>query len=281
LVARLPRSFSARYHLGWAELGCGNANAAAQQFGLVAATLPASALLVPRALARFESGDHSGLRTWLQDMADDRAFAETEALHEVRRMQASLELLTGHPEAAAAWMLRDLAWILEQPSRLDTRAGEIAEVGEVLVRLGHGARLRPMLASMQALKPDPAIADAVAYVSGLVEIHAAGRPIPELAEGLRNRGVGVWGDLLDAYGCHVQGKLAGERAALAQAAKSSSSPLVKAALQRNLRHAGNTAEADALRAALQREMKALDLRSKSQHPLLGPELAFAWLADGP
>lgn len=279
LALRLPRSFSVRYHLGWAELGCGEASVAAQHFAAVAAVLPPSALLVPRALARFEAGDHDGLRTWLQEVAQDRAFADTEALHEVRRMQAALELLTGHRDSAAAWMLRDLAWILEQPSRLDTRAGEIAEAGEVLVRLGQGERLRPMLATLQALKPDPAIADAVAYVSGLIEIRATTRSLPELSENMRNRGVGVWGDLLDAYGSEVQGKLAAERSALAQAAKASSSPLVKAALQRNLRRSGNTLEADALRTAMQREMKVIDLRRRSQHPLLGPELAFAWIAD--
>ena len=279
MAERLPRSFSVRYHLGWAELGCGQASVAAQHFAVVAAVLPPSALLVPRALARFEAGDHDGLRTWLQEVATDRAFAETEALHEVRRMQAALELLTGHPDAAATWMLRDLAWILEQPSRIDTRAGEIAEAGEVLVRLGKGEQLRPMLATLQALKPDPAIADAVAYVSGLVEIRATTRSLRELSENLRNRGVGVWGDLLEAYGCEVQGKLAAERSALAQAAKASSSPLVKAALQRNLRRAGNTAEADALRAAMRREMKVIDLRRRSQHPLIGPELAYAWIGD--
>jgi hypothetical protein len=266
LAPRLPRSFSVRYHLGWAELGCGEANVAAQHFAAVAAVLPPSALLVPRALARFEAGDHDGLRTWLQEIAQDRAFAETEALHEVRRMQAALELLTGHRDSAAAWMLRDLA-------------GARVEAGEVLVRLGQGERLRPMLATLQALKPDPAIADAVAYVSGLIEIRATTRSLPELSENMRNRGVGVWGDLLDAYGSEVQGKLAAERSALAQAAKASSSPLVKAALQRNLRRSGNTLEADALRTAMQREMKVIDLRRRSQHPLLGPELAFAWIAD--
>jgi hypothetical protein len=85
--------------------------------------------------------------------------------------------------------------------------------------------------------------------------------------------------VLLAYGHQVLGELAAERAAIAQAAQQSSSPLVKAALLENLHRSGDAAGAASLRAALHRELAAIDLRRRSQHPLLSPECALAWLAE--
>ena len=69
------------------------------------------------------------------------------------------------------------------------------------------------------------------------------------------------------------------RPGLTLVAQQSSSPLVKAALVRNLRATGQTVEATTLRDALRRELEAIDLRQRIRHPLLGPEYAMAWLVD--
>src|SRR5262249_37754932 len=59
VAARLPNNASVRYHLGWAQLALGDAKAAGREFAAVAAVLPAGALVVPRALARYENGEHA------------------------------------------------------------------------------------------------------------------------------------------------------------------------------------------------------------------------------
>ncbi|HZT55434.1 MAG TPA: hypothetical protein VFA35_04345 [Burkholderiaceae bacterium] len=279
LVPRLSRSTTVRYHLGWAELALGDARAASAEFTAIAPLLPQAALIVPRALARYESGDQEGLRSWLQQLIEEHAIASGDALHEVRRMQAAHALLTGRRDEAADRLLQDVGWLLEQPSRLRYRAGEFAETGEVLVRIGHGEGLRPALATLGRLQTDAALADAVSFVSAMVDTAATRRLAVAAAEGLQQRGATVWGHVLLAYGHEVLGELAAERAALAQAAQQSSSPLVKAALLQNLHRSGDVTGAAALRAALHRELAAIDLRRRSQHPLLSPECALAWLAE--
>ena len=67
------------------------------------------------------------------------------------------------------------------------------------------------------------------------------------------------------------------QAALARAARLSDSPMTKALLARSLRAVGKNQEADLLRDTLRREMLALHLRRPCEHPLFGPELAFAFL----
>ena len=48
---------------------------------------------------------------------------------------------------------------------------------------------------------------------------------------------------------------------------------------RSLKAMGNFAEAEALQQALRRELTTIHLRSRMAHPLLGPELAFAFCAE--
>src|SRR5262249_21169171 len=160
------------------------AKAAGAAFAAIAAVLPPGSTIVPRALARFAAGEHEALAAFLDELAAAPGVRTAPALHDVRRMQAAHALLRGQADAAADIMLQDLAWLLEQPSRLADRAGEFAEAGEVLVRLGRGERLRPALATLQLLRPNAAVADAAAFLAGLCDIAATGQPVPAVAAGL-------------------------------------------------------------------------------------------------
>ncbi len=277
LEQRLPGNAGVTYHLGWAALGNGHAEAASRAFDRVAAALPIRATLVPRALARWSAGEHRELRALLAAAAAEPAVRDGTALHEVRRMQAALELLVDDPAAAADHMLADLHWLVAHAELLELRAGEFADTAHVLVRLGHGERLRPLLQSVVASWPDTMVADAAMFATGLVEAAAGRRRANAVETALHRRGRVFWGDSLTAFGQRQVGELSAEQEALANAARHSSSPLLKAALVENLRALGRTAEAATLAAAVRRELAVVDLRRKSQSPLLGPELAFAWL----
>ena len=63
---------------------------------------------------------------------------------------------------------------------------------------------------------------------------------------------------------------------LGRAARLAGTPMTKALLARSLRTAGKLEEATALRDALRTELRTFRLRSTLQHPLLGPEMAFAF-----
>jgi len=52
--------------------------------------------------------------------------------------------------------------------------------------------------------------------------------------------------------------------------------MTKALLVKSLRAAGKHEQAATLLEALRREMTAIRLRKTPLHPVLGPELAFAW-----
>lgn len=279
LAERLPDHAGVQYHLGWAALGNGDPTAARAAFDRAAVALPTRATVVPRALARYGQGDHDGLRTFLAGLAGEPRVRSGSALHEVRRMQAAHELLCGRVEDAASLMFEDLSWLLAHPAVLELRSGELADTAETLVRLGQGERLRPHLASIAELWPKSPVADAVTFAQGLVDAAATRTRSRTAEDGLLRRGCTFWSHALGAFGHHQQGELADEQRALGLAAQESSSPLLKAALIGNLRAQGRNAEADNLRAVLHRELVAVDLRRRSQHPLLGPELALAWLSQ--
>ena len=149
VLVGMPGNASGHYHLGWAELLLGNSERALLEFNEAAARLPIGATIVPRALALFSARQHDELELLLATSAEHATIQNGPALHELRRMQAAHALLRGEQELAADIMLADLAWLLERPHLLRERAGELAEVGEVLVRLGRGRDLLPMLRSMK------------------------------------------------------------------------------------------------------------------------------------
>ena len=63
---------------------------------------------------------------------------------------------------------------------------------------------------------------------------------------------------------------------LARAARLSSSPMTKALLAHSLRAIGKMREAALLQDTLRAEMLRVHLRQVCQHPVFGPELAYAF-----
>ena len=214
----------------------------------------------------------------LDDVASDPAVRAGTALHEVLRMRAAHEILCGNTDAGMQHVFADLDWLLLHPAILEERAGELAEVAETAVRLGYGQRLRPCLSSVLDRESNTLLADACTYGLGLVEAAAKQTRARASEDNLRRRGAGFWADALRAFGNQQRGELAAEQEALGAAAAQSSSPLITAALVSNLRAQGRNEEAATLRRAMRRELTSLHMRRKLVHPLLGPELAFPWLA---
>lgn len=278
ITARMPSHPAAQYHLGWAALGSGRAKESVSAFEAAARSMPAASTVVPRAIALHEAGMHEQLVGFLQDVAADPAVRDGVALHEILRMQASHALLRGDRDAAVTTAFLDLDWLAKRPATQQERAGEFAELAETLVRLGEGARLRPYLTAILDRETNTPLADAASFGLAMADCAAQRTRAQEAEDGLRRKSRGFWADALAAYGCRQQGQLAAENQALGAAAAQSSSPLVTAALAQNLRAQGRDEDADRLLAALRRELSRIHLRRKLQHPLLGPELAYAWLA---
>lgn len=275
-----PEAAIAAYHLGWACLGDGDAAAALAPLADAAVRLPAAWVVLPRALALFESHRDQELEAMLSGLLADAANADAPFGHDVRRMLTASALLRGDHEAARRHLLLDFDWLLTHPLVLDKRAGEFAEQGAVLVRLGGSPRLLPLLAALQQQHPGAAVADACAFVGGMDTIaHAPAAEASALAA--LDRGAdNVWHALLQAFAAECRGEIAVMQEQLARAARLSDSPMTKALLARGLFAGGRAAEGQQLLATLRREMRRIDLRRPCQHPLLGPELAFAFLEPG-
>ena len=280
LAVRLPGHAMVQYHLGWAALATGDAAAAVAAFTAAAAVLPRENTVLPRAIALYESGQHQRLDEWLQELLAEALSRPGTAAHQLRRMMAAHALLTDRARLAGDLMLDDLAWLLQRPSLLDNHIGEIADAGEVLVRLGRAGDLGAPLQTLASLRPNGAQADVLSFLTGLQQVALTGRPATAIEASLaRADNLNVWSSILKAVAHQVSGEVLDEYSALTQAAKLSDSPLVKAALVRSLRATGRVDDAAALRAALRRELSAIHLRRPLQHPLLGPELALSFLAQ--
>jgi tetratricopeptide (TPR) repeat protein len=280
LAKRLPMRSLVHYQLGWSCLGTDDPAAAAAALAVAARRLPLAATLMPRAVALYEASRHEDLTLLLDSALSDLTSNDQPAQHIVRRMQAAHAILQGDSERAGDILLSDLSWQLERPSRLLHRSGELAETGEVLVRIGRSRELQPLLFSMQTLGVDLAqdalFADAVNYLIGMAEAARQQRRMPQIEASLTRHGAEVWAQGLAAFGHRQLGELQAERAALGRCARESSSPLVKAALIANLREAGRTDEARILGDTLRQELLRIDLRRPLQHPVLAPESALAF-----
>lgn len=279
LAPRFPQQSLVAYHLGWACLGTGDSKAAAAHFEAAAVRLPMPWVTVPRALALRAAGQDDGLQVLLAQLVAEGDPATGHYVHDLRRMQAAHALLRGQPTAAVPILQADLDWLVAHPTALATRAGELAEQGEVLVRLGGAASLPPRLGAIQAQHPTTAVADACAYLSGLVQIAATQQRQERLEGQLGRGGESIWSLRLQAFAHEQRGELADLHATLARAARLSDSPLTKALLARSLQQMGKVAEAAALRTALRGELDTIHLRRRPMHPLLGPELAYAYLLE--
>jgi len=279
LRRRLPRTAIVDYHLGWACLATDDAGEALAAFDEAALRLPPAWVVIPRILAYYALGDDSGLDRLLARQLRELGPRDFGLAHELYRIQAAHALLCDEPEQCADHILTDLNWMLAHPTLLDYRPGQLAEQGEVLVRLGRIDELPAILAAMQAQHPTSMIADACAYVSGLISISLSRQRDITLEDRLGRGGESVFALRLQAFGHEVRGELADMHAALARAARLSDSPLTKSLLARSLRIMGRVEEARSLRDALRRELTTINLRRRPNHPLLGPEIAFAYLLD--
>jgi predicted Zn-dependent protease len=272
---RLPEHAIVAYHLGWASLGDGDAKAAAEAFADAAVRLPVAWTLLPRAIALFEAGRHDDLQRLLADLrADDGQ--EARALgYDVLRLLAAHALLQGDANGCRERLLATFTWLLQNPAVLAQRAGELAEQGALLVRLGGDPGLPALLATLQAQHPGSAVAEACAFVHGMWTVHGGQRLPDGLLEQLARGGDSPFAALLLAYAHERAGEVGDQLAALGRAAQLSSSPMTKALFARSLLRSGRTDEGQRLLQALRTELRTLALRQRCRHPLLGPELAFA------
>ncbi|HEX6813536.1 MAG TPA: hypothetical protein VF384_18090 [Planctomycetota bacterium] len=279
LRAGQPEQGLVAYHLGWACLGTGDAKAAVRAFGDATSRLPEAWVALPRVIALYEAGQHEELAELLKTMLAESAAGASELCHDIHRMQAAHALLRGDQAAARKLIVHDLNWLVRQPSALEKRSGEFAEQCAVLVRLGGGGDLPPLLQTIQSQHATTPVADACVFVGGLVQIAERRERIAAVEARLGRGGESVWSSLLAAFAHEMRGELADMQLEMARAARLSATPMTKALLARSLRATGKVAEAEQLQQTLRSEMRAIWLRRRSEHPLLGPELAFAFLAE--
>jgi tetratricopeptide (TPR) repeat protein len=276
LVLRLPHHAIVAYHLGWACLATGDPAAAVVHFEAASLRLPMPWIAIPRAMALRAAGQDEALARLLEQMLADCPAEAGSLPHDLRRMQSAHALMLGNYAVAADLIEQDLNWLLAHSSVADMRGGELAEEGEVLVRLGRPQELPAVISVMQAQHPRSAVADACAYLQGLVQIATRHERLESLEGQLNRGGESVWALRLQAFAHEQRGEIADLHASLSRAARLSDSPMTKALLAKSLQTMGKVDEANALRTALRRELEAIDLRRRPQNPLLGPELAFAW-----
>ncbi|MGC3970435.1 MAG: hypothetical protein QM775_24800 [Pirellulales bacterium] len=279
LAVRLPDQPIVAYHLGWACLGSGDAAAAVPAFERAAAHLPQPWVLLPHAIALYESGRHDDLRALLGGLRRDHDDGADPVSLDLLRMQAAHALLTGDRAGAIAHLRATLTWLLKNPQQLARRTGEFAEQGALLVRLGGGDDLPALLAAVQQQHSGTEVADACTFLAGLLDVQRTRERAPKAETALAHGGDSAFASLLLAYAHELRGEVADMQDALGRAARLSSSPMTKALLARGLRAAGRAGEADTLLHALRAEMRAIHLRKPCRHPLLGPELAYAFV-DG-
>ena len=278
LHRRLPERGFVSYHLGWACLGTDDAQAAALHLREASRRLPTPWLMLPWAIALFESEQDDQLEAVLEAARADYGRGGADALnHEVLRIQAAHALLRDDPKRARRLLVEDLRWLVAHPVELDLRAGDFAEAGAVLVRLGGAPELGALVAAVQKLPVEVTTRDAASFVGGLHQVQTTGVRARGLEGALSRDGDSAWGALLTAYAHEREGEVGAMQAELARAALLSSSPMTKALLARSLRAVGKAREGDRLSEALTREMLTLNLRGRCQHPLFGPELAYAYL----
>jgi tetratricopeptide (TPR) repeat protein len=277
LRASQPDQAMVAYHLGWACLGTGDAKAAVREFEHAATRLPPNWVTMPRAIALYEAGQHDELAALLKTLTEPGA-AESPVAHDIHRMQAAHALLRGDNDRARGLILLDLNWLAKHPSALENRSGEFAEQCAVLVRLGGGSDLPALLHTIRGQHSTTAVADACVYAGGLVQVAERRERATAIEASLGRGGDSVWSALLAAWAHEVRGEVADMQTELARAARLSASPMTKTLLARGLRAAGKREEADRLQQTLRTEMQAIFLRRRSEHPLLGPELAFAFRA---
>lgn len=278
LRLRQPENPFVPYHLGWSCLGMDDAEAAASHLAEAAVRLPAPWILLPRAIALFESGRHGDLSALLREVRNEHARSTHDGLtHQVLRMQAAHAILQNQRDRARRLLLEDLFWLQKNPVVLSRRVGEFAETGALLVRMGSSKDLPVLLAAVQKQHAGTAVADATAFVSAMHQIQSTGQRATKVETALGQQGDSPWSALLQAFAHERRGEVGDMQTQLARAARLSDSPMTKALLAKSLRAVGKTLEAERLHQTLRRELVQIDLRRRCQHPLFGPDLAYAFV----
>lgn len=278
LQLRRPQHAFVPYHLGWSCLGTGDAAAAADHLKRAAMRLPPAWVLLPRAVALHESGRHDELDALLETARTDYARDDQDSInHAVLRMQAANALLLGKDDRARNLLLEDLRWLARNPATLAGLAGELSEAGAVLVRLGSAKELPMLLAGIQKQHSGTLIADATAFLAGMHQVKTTGARAAAIERALGRDGDNAWAAMLAAFAHEQRGEVGDMQNELARASRLSSSPMTKALVAHSLRKVGKMQEAALLQGTLRAEMAQLHLRQTCQHPLFGPELAYAYM----
>ena len=277
LLVRQPEEAFVPYHLGWACLGTKDANAAANHLAAAARRLPAPWVLLPRAIALQEAGRTAELNELLERVLEEYGRTSRDSLtHQILRMQAASAILADDVERSRELLMADLRWLLSNPTALKNRAGEFAEEGALLVRLGSNRDLPLVLAAIQKQHVGSLVADAAAFIAGMHQLLTSGERPVQIERSLGRDGDNAWAALLAAYSHERLGEVGDMQNELARAARLSSSPMTKALLAKSLRAVGKLQEAELLKQTLRSEMLNVNLRQTCQHPVFGPELAFAF-----
>ena len=278
LLSRKPGNPFVPYHLGWACLGMNDATAASGHLATAAVQLPQPWVLLPRAIALFEAGLHEELEALLSRVLAESTRSERDPLiHQVRRMQAAHAILQNQPDRARTLLLEDLSWLQRNPLVLTNHVGEFAEEGALLVRLGSSKELPVILSAVQKQHVASIAADASAFISGMHQVQTTGIRARKLEQELGRDGDSPWSSLLAAFAHERLGEVGDMQSQLAAAARLSGSAMTKALLAKSLRAVGKDLDARRLRETLRRELVQIHLRRSCQHPLFGPELAYAFV----
>lgn len=280
LARRWPHSGEVAYHLAFAELATGDPEASLAAIRAAAARLPRShAVVVPTALALFHCGRHDELRRYLEGQTADPVYRKSAGLHELRRMQTAHALLTDRTDDAVQLLLADLEWMRQRPSRLDYLALDLAEAGEVLVRIGRHRDLRAPLRAFEALRDlPPTTSSVMVYLGGLVEVAETNQRAEAVEAHLRSAGQGVWSGKVRAAAHLRRGELTDELRERMIEYQTTDDPLSRASLARALEAAGSHDHAAEVLEELRGQLFAYDLRRLHDHPLMRPAGALAYLA---
>lgn len=222
---------------GWALLGSGDPQNAAIAFERASVRLPSAWTVLPRAIALHAAGRAAELRTLLESLRDphDDSAVQRRAAGDARGRGAARQATKRARASSSTWTSTGCCAIrTNSPS---TSAGEFAERGALLVRLGDHDSLPPLLAIAQTQHATTPIADAAAFLGGMLEVARTGAAPLGLEERLGHGGDSVSVALLQAYAHERRGEVADMQTQLARAARLSSS-LTKALLARGLAAGG-------------------------------------------
>ncbi|MEE9127692.1 MAG: hypothetical protein V3U11_11185 [Planctomycetota bacterium] len=281
LAKRWPQNAAVQLQLGYALLATAQPEAALAAFETAQQRLPPWFTARPRALALFHAGKQKELARMLEQLARSPGVAKGPALHEVLRMQASHAILTRDLDAAARFLVADLAWVRQHATNFDRYALEVAEAGEILARLGkHRQVLQAIQGFQQVGRLPPTFRSALTYLGGLVTVAQNKRP--DAAEAVLTRqGRETWGQKLRAAHHRGQGELQQEALALERAMGGTSDPLVLASYARVLLAAGEQEKSERIAAALRKSLVSFAQRRPQEHPLMSPARAMAYVATAP